>query len=170
MTCQAKLRSILSLILSTSVFKVAYYFYSSSVFFNPYHKNHLASSDYEGCVCIWDVNTGTKMINHQEHSKRVWSVVYNPAEPTMYASGSDDCTGNTQVTHTSDVAMYSPLHISPPPPFLSLSLHLPPFPISVKLWCTSRPHSIFKIDAKANVCSVRFHPVERHYLAYGSAG
>ena len=40
----------------------------------------------------------------------------------------------------------------------------------VKLWCTSRPHSIFKIDAKANVCSVRFHPVERHYLAYGSAG
>lgn len=129
------------------------FFCSSSVFFNPYHKNHLASSDYEGCVCIWDVNTGTKMINHQEHSKRVWSVVYNPAEPTMYASGSDDCTGNTQVAHTSNIAMYS-----------SLSL------ISVKLWCTSRPHSIFKIDAKANVCSVRFHPVERHYLAYGSAG
>ena len=42
--------------------------------------------------------------------------------------------------------------------------------ILVKLWSTSRPHSIFKIDTKANVCSVRFHPVERHYLAYGSAG
>ena len=65
----------------------------SSVFFNPYHKNELASSDYEGCVSIWDVNSSTKLVNHQEHSKRVWSVVYNPAEPTMYASGSDDCTG-----------------------------------------------------------------------------
>lgn len=40
----------------------------------------------------------------------------------------------------------------------------------MKLWSTSRPHSIYTIDAKANVCSVRFHPVDRHYLAYGSAG
>ena len=94
MTCQAKLRSVHSLVY-LQFLELSSFFYSSSVFFNPYHKNHLASSDYEGCVCIWDVNTGAKMINHQEHSKRVWSVVYNPAEPTMYASGSDDCTGNT---------------------------------------------------------------------------
>ena len=133
---------------------MSYLSLSSSVFFNPYHKNHLASSDYEGCVCIWDVSTGTKMINHQEHSKRVWSVVYNPAEPTMYASGSDDCTGNALTITTNDGCL---------PPSISLG-------VLVKLWCTSRPHSIFKIDTKANVCSVRFHPVERHYLAYGSAG
>ena len=44
-------------------------------------------------MCIWDVNTSNKIVNHQEHRKRVWSVVYNPVEPTMYASGSDDCTG-----------------------------------------------------------------------------
>lgn len=28
----------------------------------------------------------------QEHGQRVWSVAYNPQEPTLFASGSDDCT------------------------------------------------------------------------------
>ena len=28
----------------------------------------------------------------QEHGRRVWSVAYNPQEPTLFASGSDDCT------------------------------------------------------------------------------
>ena len=101
------------------------------------------------------------MINHHEHSKRVWSVVYNPAEPTMYASGSDDCSGKVVQQINCIIILYSIAADSSP--FLPLSL-------AVKLWCTSRPHSIYKIDAKANVCSVRFHPVERHYLAYGSAG
>lgn len=103
-------------------------------------------TSYEGCVCLWDVNKTIKIVNNQEHSKRVWSVVYNPAEPSMYASGSDDCTGK--------VLSHCP----------SLSSHSPS---TVKLWCTSRPHSIFTIDANTNVCSVR---VECHYLAYGSAG
>ncbi len=65
----------------------------SSVCFNPYHKATLASADYEGCVCVWDINTGCKKASHHEHNERVWSVVYNPMEPTLYASGSDDSTG-----------------------------------------------------------------------------
>lgn len=65
----------------------------SSVSFNPYHKTTLASADYEGCVSVWDVNTSCRKSSHHEHSKRVWSVVYNPTEPVLYASGSDDSTG-----------------------------------------------------------------------------
>ena len=65
----------------------------SSVSFNPYHKTTLASADYEGCVSVWDVNTCSKKSSHHEHNKRVWSVVYNPTEPMLYASGSDDSTG-----------------------------------------------------------------------------
>ena len=65
----------------------------SSVCFNPYHKATLASADYEGCVSVWDINVGTKKASHHEHNKRVWSVVYNATEPTLYASGSDDSTG-----------------------------------------------------------------------------
>ena len=163
MICQAKLRSVQSDVCPLYLLELCSLFFSpyNSLFFNPYHKNHLASSDYDGCVCIWDINTGTKMINHHEHSKRVWSVVYNPAEPTMYASGSDDCSGKVVQQIKCIIILYSIAADSSP--FLPLSL-------AVKLWCTSRPHSIYKIDAKANVCSVRFHPVERHYLAYGSAG
>ena len=68
-------------------------FCNSSVVFNPYHKNKLASSDYEGYVCIWDANTGTQKTLHHEHNSRIWNVAFNSADPTVYISGSDDCTG-----------------------------------------------------------------------------
>lgn len=42
---------------------------------------------------MWDVNTCSKKSSHHEHNKRVWSVVFNPTEPMLYASGSDDSTG-----------------------------------------------------------------------------
>ena len=65
----------------------------SSISFNPFHKTTLASADYEGCVSVWDINTAHKKSSHHEHNKRVWSVVYSPTEPMLYASGSDDSTG-----------------------------------------------------------------------------
>ena len=65
----------------------------SSVYYNDFHKSTLASSDYEGYVAVWDTSCGRKVVSHHEHSKRVWSVVYNPSDPNVFASGSDDCTG-----------------------------------------------------------------------------
>ncbi len=65
----------------------------SSVHFNPYLKTILVSSDYAGAVNIWDVNDGSKVTTHLEHGKRVWSVMFNPTEPQLFASGSDDGTG-----------------------------------------------------------------------------
>jgi E3 ubiquitin-protein ligase RFWD2 len=103
----------------------------SCVAYNPYHKHHLVSSDYEGCVCVWDTNVGRRTSLHQEHSRRVWSVAYSPQEPSLFASGSDDCT--------------------------------------VKLWSMGQPNSIFSFSAKANICSVKFNPLDRYLLAYGSA-
>ncbi len=61
--------------------------------FNPYLKTILVSSDYAGAVNIWDVNDGSKVTTHLEHGKRVWSVMFNPTEPQLFASGSDDGTG-----------------------------------------------------------------------------
>ena len=52
----------------------------------------LQSSDYEGCVSVWEVQTGRRTALHQEHVERVWSVAYKPQEPTLFASGSDACT------------------------------------------------------------------------------
>ena len=65
----------------------------SSVCFNPYYKVQLVSGDYDGCVNIWDAYSSDKLATHNEHGKRVWSVVFSPTEPTLLASGSDDCTG-----------------------------------------------------------------------------
>jgi protein suppressor of PHYA-105 1 len=62
----------------------------SSISWNPYVKNHLASSDYDGTVHIWDVAVQKPAIAYEEHRKRVWSVGFSPADPMRLVSGSDD--------------------------------------------------------------------------------
>ncbi|XP_067133122.1 E3 ubiquitin-protein ligase COP1-like [Centruroides vittatus] len=39
----------------------------------------------------------------------------------------------------------------------------------VKLWSTSMEHSITSLEAKANVCCVKFNPDSRYHLTFGSA-
>ncbi|XP_050386374.1 protein SUPPRESSOR OF PHYA-105 1 [Argentina anserina] len=62
----------------------------SSVCWNNYFKSYLASSDYDGVVQIWDANTGQGICQHKEHKRRAWSVDFSQADPTKFASGSDD--------------------------------------------------------------------------------
>ena len=42
--------------------------------------------------------------------------------------------------------------------------------IAVKLWYTNMEHSVASLEAKANVCCVKFDPDSRYHLAFGSAG
>ena len=42
--------------------------------------------------------------------------------------------------------------------------------ISVKLWSTDMEHSVACLEAKANVCCVKFNPESRYHLSFGSAG
>ncbi|RWS06496.1 E3 ubiquitin-protein ligase RFWD2-like isoform X1 [Dinothrombium tinctorium] len=39
----------------------------------------------------------------------------------------------------------------------------------VKLWSTDTEHSITTLEAKANVCCVKFNPTSRYHVAFGSA-
>lgn len=41
---------------------------------------------------------------------------------------------------------------------------------SVKLWSTNLDNSVASIEAKANVCCVKFSPTSRYHLAFGCAG
>ncbi|KAL5179379.1 Protein SUPPRESSOR OF PHYA-105 1 [Glycine soja] len=45
----------------------------SYVCWSPYIKNHLASTDYDGVVQMWDVDTGQPLSQYMEHQKRAWS-------------------------------------------------------------------------------------------------
>ncbi|KAI3749647.1 hypothetical protein L2E82_20263 [Cichorium intybus] len=63
----------------------------SCLSWNKHTNNHIASSDYEGIVTIWDVNTRQSVMEYEEHEKRVWSVDYSQIESSMLVSGSDDC-------------------------------------------------------------------------------
>ena len=64
----------------------------SCLSWNKYIASHLASSDYEGVVTVWDVNTSAMIQEYEAHAKRIWSVDFCGADPTLLASGSDDCT------------------------------------------------------------------------------
>ncbi|KAJ6400689.1 hypothetical protein OIU84_016181 [Salix udensis] len=63
----------------------------SSVCWNNYIKNYLASTDYDGAVQMWDAGTGQGFSQYTEHQKRAWSVDFSLVDPMMFASGSDDC-------------------------------------------------------------------------------
>ncbi|KAL5991384.1 coatomer subunit alpha [Asimina triloba] len=63
----------------------------SCLSWNKYTKNHIASSDYEGIVTVWDVTTQQSVREYEEHEKRAWSVDFSRTEPSMLVSGSDDC-------------------------------------------------------------------------------
>ncbi|EPS63849.1 hypothetical protein M569_10934, partial [Genlisea aurea] len=63
----------------------------SCLSWNRYTKNHIASSDYEGIVTVWDVTTRQSVMEYEEHEKRAWSVDFSRTEPSMLVSGSDDC-------------------------------------------------------------------------------
>uniref|UniRef100_A0A1A7YXQ6 Ring finger and WD repeat domain 2 n=1 Tax=Iconisemion striatum TaxID=60296 RepID=A0A1A7YXQ6_9TELE len=103
----------------------------SCISWSSYHKNLLASSDYEGTVILWDGFSGQRSKVYQEHEKRCWSVDFNLMDPKLLASGSDDA--------------------------------------KVKLWSTNLDNSVASIEAKANVCCVKFSPTSRYHLAFGCA-
>ncbi|KAI4366072.1 hypothetical protein MLD38_021995 [Melastoma candidum] len=62
----------------------------SSICWNTYIKSQIASSNLEGIVQVWDVTRCQVLTEMREHEKRVWSIDFSPADPTLLASGSDD--------------------------------------------------------------------------------
>ncbi|KAL3631425.1 hypothetical protein CASFOL_024409 [Castilleja foliolosa] len=62
----------------------------SSICWNGYIKSQIASSNFEGVVQVWDVTRSQAFMEMREHERRVWSVDFSAADPTLLASGSDD--------------------------------------------------------------------------------
>ncbi|CAF3973843.1 unnamed protein product, partial [Adineta steineri] len=103
----------------------------SCISWNPYLRNYLASSDYDGFVSIWDMATAQKVRTFQEHEKRAWSVDFCSSDPKLLASCSDDC--------------------------------------RVKIWSMHNDYSVTTIDAKSNVCCVKFKPDSQYNIVFGTA-
>ncbi|KAL6633462.1 hypothetical protein ACP70R_026133 [Stipagrostis hirtigluma subsp. patula] len=76
----------------------------SCLSWNKYSKNRIASSDYEGIVTVWDVQTRQSVMEYEEHEKRAWSVDFCRTEPKMLVSGSDDCKRLVKVWCTDEEA------------------------------------------------------------------
>ncbi|KAF6002558.1 coatomer subunit alpha [Cyanidiococcus yangmingshanensis] len=65
---------------------------------SPAARQHIAASDYDGVITIWDTNTCKAIAEYEEHEKRAWTVDYCPSKPHVLASGSDD--GNIKLWST----------------------------------------------------------------------
>ncbi|KAF4386646.1 hypothetical protein F8388_006601 [Cannabis sativa] len=65
----------------------------SSICWNSYIKSQIASSNFEGVVQLWDVTRSQVQMEMREHERRVWSIDFSSADPTLLASGSDDGSG-----------------------------------------------------------------------------
>ena len=64
----------------------------SGLDWNAHDHNVLATSDYDGMISVWDVDSGENILEYDEHEKRAWSVCFNKIENHLLASGSDDGT------------------------------------------------------------------------------
>ncbi|XVF04227.1 hypothetical protein REPUB_Repub05bG0064200 [Reevesia pubescens] len=62
----------------------------SCICWNSYIKSQIASSNFEGVVQVWDVTRSQVLTEMREHEKRIWSIDFSSADPTILASGSDD--------------------------------------------------------------------------------
>ncbi|KZV23229.1 hypothetical protein F511_05068 [Dorcoceras hygrometricum] len=112
----------------------------SSICWNGYIKSQIASSNFEGVVQVWDAMRNQIFMEMREHERRVWSVDFSVADPTMLASGSDD--GTVKLWNINQAILF---------------LHL------------VDGASVGTIKAKANVCCVQFPTDSGRSLAFGSA-
>ncbi|CAL5411875.1 unnamed protein product [Camellia sinensis] len=142
----------------------------SCLSWSTFTKNHIASSDYEGIVTVWDVTTRQSVMEYEEHEKRAWSVDFSRTEPSMLVSGSDDC----KLLGTQENIVFfnltsSTLIYDPNKNFFYEHSSYRCSKVEVKIWCTNQEASVLDIDMKANICSVKYNPGSSFYVAVGSA-
>ncbi|PHU12632.1 hypothetical protein BC332_19562 [Capsicum chinense] len=121
----------------------------SSICWNGYIKSQIASSNFEGVVQVWDVTRSQLFMEMREHERRVWSVDFSVADPTMLASGSDD--GSVKLWNINQAILF---------------LHLVDVSFETK---RTKGASVGTIKTKANVCCVQFPFDSGRSLAFGSA-
>ncbi|KAM1168974.1 hypothetical protein ACFX19_031357 [Malus domestica] len=128
----------------------------SSISWNSYIKSQIASSNFEGVVQVWDVTRSQVLTEMREHERRVWSIDFSSADPTMLASGSDD--GSVKLWSINQAILL--LHL------VDVSFETKPDSFCGLLL---QGVSIGTIKTKANVCCVQFPLDSSRSLAFGSA-
>ncbi|KAL4457892.1 hypothetical protein ABPG75_012757 [Micractinium tetrahymenae] len=138
----------------------------SCLSWNKYIQAHIASSDYEGVVCVWDVASASLLHEYEAHSKRIWSVDFCAADPTLLASGSDDCSvkfwstkSASSVAQVDAAANVCAVRWRPGS--------------STELGVGSADHSVYLYDLRntsAPVCSFQGHRKAVSYVRFCSAG
>jgi hypothetical protein len=128
----------------------------------------IAVADYDGGVHVFDAGTGVKFWKVRRwvmraanvklgsqtngHSRRAWSVFFSQHQPSMFASGSSDYSGEISILRRNRRRL--PHSVVP----------------AVRIWQLQQQAPISSLDIRANACSVEFHPLRGHVVVCTSCG
>lgn len=128
---------------------------------------------------MWDVSTGGLLHEYEAHSRRIWSVDFCAADPTLLASGSDDCAVKFWSTRSpGSVAQVGggaargwmrALLCRPSTPACHPHGWSPQRFHASLPYIRTPPPPLCQVETSANVCAVRWRPGSSHELAVGSA-
>ncbi|MEH2421464.1 MAG: NB-ARC domain-containing protein [Nostoc sp.] len=142
----------------------------TSVVFSP-DGRHLATSDTNGELYIWDANNGKQLFSCKEHNSWVWSVAFSPVHPVLASCGQDHTiklwdttTGKCLKTLHGHASIVTALAFSPDAQFLASAS----YDHTVKLWHLTTEKCVQTLEGHSTcVWSVAFHPTGKTLASAG---
>jgi len=111
----------------------------SCISWSSFYKNTLASSDYDCCIAVWDASTAQKTRTYQAiHLKES---IFKKNNSYKYEQEHEKRCWSVDFNNMDTKLLASGSDDS-----------------RVKLWSTNVAHSVSTLEAKANVCCVKFNP------------
>jgi E3 ubiquitin-protein ligase RFWD2 len=130
---------------------------------NKHEKNHIASSDYEGIVTVWDVTT--RQVSTLPKVSNIAPIRYSSHEFCSVFEFLCKLRQSLMEYEEHEKRAWS-VDFSRTEPSMLVSGS---DDCKVKVWCTRQEASVINIDMKANICCVKYNPGSSNYIAVGSA-
>jgi E3 ubiquitin-protein ligase RFWD2 len=135
----------------------------SCLSWNKHEKNHIASSDYEGIVTVWDVTT--RQVSTLPKVSNIAPIRYSSHEFCSVFEFLCKLRQSLMEYEEHEKRAWS-VDFSRTEPSMLVSGS---DDCKVKVWCTRQEASVINIDMKANICCVKYNPGSSNYIAVGSA-
>ncbi|QKQ75422.1 WD40 repeat domain-containing protein [Nostoc sp. TCL240-02] len=132
---------------------------------------HLAISDSNGGIYIWNASNGKELFICKEHNSWIWSLAFSPVHPVLASCGQDHkiklwdiTTGKCLKTFQGHTSIVTSIAFSPDGQFLASTS----YDHTVKLWHLGTDQCVQTLEGHTtSVWSVTFHPTGKTLASAG---